>query len=71
MPRGKIISRFFPARYITAHHGGSGEMAWGYAEAYRDGREDNCVIVDQADREPHEATAKAVAILRAKEAWRV
>jgi hypothetical protein len=62
--RGKIISRYHPATYITAHHGGSGEWAWAYAEAYREGHEDGVVVVTAGDMEPHEACAKAVAILR-------
>lgn len=61
--RPKLHSQFFEATYRSAHHGGSGEQLPAYAEAWYEGRRDQSVIVCAGDMEPHEATAKAVALL--------
>jgi hypothetical protein len=66
MKPNKIISRYYPSTYITAHHGGSGQMAWACAEAYYEGREDHAVTVDGGDMDAAQAQEKAVAILRAR-----
>jgi hypothetical protein len=61
---GKIVSQFHPTTYITAHHGGSGETAWAYAEAYWQHSSDDPVVVDARNLEPAAACAKAIAMLR-------
>lgn len=62
--RPKLHSQFFDATYRSAHHVGSGEWLPAYAEAWHEGRRDQSVIVYAGDMEPHEATAKALALLR-------
>jgi hypothetical protein len=62
--RAKINSRYHDSRYVTAHHGGSGEWVFAYAEAWRDGDEANSIRVECGDMEPHEACAKARALLQ-------
>lgn len=67
MKLGKIISRYYPSTCVTAHHGGSSEWVWAYAEAYYEGREDHAVVIHElGDMDAAQAQEKAVAVLRAR-----
>lgn len=61
--RGKIVSQYHPATSQYGSHMGTCYHYPAYAEAWREGSRGPSVVVEMGSMEPHEATAKAVAIL--------
>lgn len=62
--RPKICSEFHPATSWYGAHMGTCYHSPSRAEAWLQGQRDRAVFVDCGDMEPHQAVAKAIALVR-------